>query len=177
MVKVKICKDSGNKKKLNSKGQIFSIDATVSLMSFVMIFMVVLAVYNLYATRLNDGVLSNELQLNAFLMSNSLINTKGEPINWHHDVNNTTIMGLAKHSGIGDQEKIDVFMNMDYNLSKQIFNIEKFEYYFRVFDENGELLNKSGERIGNESIEAVSVNRFVLIDNQTRQLQLLFYRN
>ena len=164
-------------KNKNKKGQIFSIDAGISLISFIMVFIVVIAIYNLYTTRLNDNVLSTDLQLSAFTMSNALINTKGEPINWNNNLNNVTVMGLAKHKGLIDKDKLDGFLAMDYNLSKEIFNVEKFDYYFRVYDSSGEFLNNSGVNMSDEILEAVSVNRYVLVDNQTRQLQLILYRS
>ena len=151
------------------QGQIFSTDAVVSLIAFTIVLIVILATWNLYSLRLNQNVDSEELNLIAFQVSNILTKNHGVPSNWQSSPEDVEVIGLLSSPGKVDENKLNTFLTMGYNLTKQTFNIERFEYSFFVQDVSGQVLNFSGINVSNAE-QSVSVNNLVLVNNETREL-------
>ena len=154
----------------DTKGQFFSIDLVLSLVVFVIIFVFVLSLWNIYSLRLSEKVNAEEMQLLAFQISDILIDTKGIPGNWQQDISQLQVLGLQNYPGSLADDKITAFLALDYDQSKQLFNIERFEYQFRVLDRNGNVLNQKGMAYNTSTKEIASVKRLVLLDNQTKQV-------
>src|SRR3989338_3341372 len=91
---------------LNKKGQIFSIDLVVSVVVFIIIFIFLISLWNLYSDRLQENVSSEEMYLVSFQISDILLRTPGTPNNWEASSNAVTI-GLELSPGFLDQNKID----------------------------------------------------------------------
>ena len=153
-----------------SKGQFFSIDLVLSLVVFAIIFVFVLSLWNIYSLRLNEKINGEEIELLAFQISDILVDSQGIPGNWQQDVSTLQIIGLQQYPGSLQNDKITAFLAFDYAQSKQLFNIERFEYQFRVLDRTGNVLNLKGMAYNTSTKEIASVKRLVLLDNQTRQI-------
>ena len=159
---------------LNKKGQIFSIDLVVSVVVFIIIFIFLISLWNLYSDRLQENVSSEEMYLVSFQISDILLRTPGTPNNWEAGSNAVTI-GLELSPGFLDQNKIDSFLAYDYQEVKEMFNIERFEYNFKIFDVDRNLLGSSGEA-PSEAEQVVSINRFALIGNETREILFTLWK-
>ncbi|MBI4153117.1 hypothetical protein HY497_01220 [Candidatus Woesearchaeota archaeon] len=154
----------------SSRGQMFSIDTAVSAILFLIIALFVFSLWSLYTTRLNETIQSEELQLSAFQVMDILLKSKGVPNIWEETPDDVEVIGLQLNAGAVDKGKLDAFLAMDYGKTKAAFNIERFEYNFTVLDTDGRILNSTGTALSESAAQRVSLNRIVLIGNETRQV-------
>ena len=91
----------------NKKGQLFSIDASLSLIVFILILLFLLVIWNLYSARLEKRVQEEEMQLVAMQALDILTKTWGVPNDWElkppinpdPPTNNPQVLGLQLNPG------------------------------------------------------------------------------
>ena len=116
------------------KGQIFSSDLMVAIFIFIIILGEVLATWNiLIDTSAKDTELKN-MEIAVTTVVDTLVKTRGYPYDWNRT--GARVVGLADWDRTIDQKKLDEFMAMDYNLSKQAMGIGDFDYQFRLSKNN-----------------------------------------
>lgn len=154
----------------SKRGQLFSLDAIASLVIFISIIIFTMALWNLYSTRLQQNMLSEELQLTAFQVSDILLQTSGVPSNWEDQPEAVQMPGLAETAPHLVSKKIDSFLALDYNAAKKAFNLEAFEYTFTLLDANGNKIKSSGMSANATKVPVISLHRWAVVDNETRQI-------
>jgi len=160
----------------SKKGQMFSLDLVLSMVIFIVIFIFVFSLWNLYILRLTESSQTEEMQLIAFQVSEVLFGTEGIPQDWNTDVEDIIVLGLAgKEDGTLDSTKVNAFFELDYNETKEFFNIERFEYYLTIKNLQGETIDTMGNKNSKEGVEQVSVRRFVFIDDYKREVILILW--
>lgn len=159
----------------NTKGQVFSLDMVVSVVIFIIALIFLISLWNLYSTRLQDNISSEELYLLSFQVSDILSKTSGVPNNWEKG-SNVSVIGLKLGPGGGiSDDKLNAFLTYDYKEAKKVFNIERFDYQFKLLDKNGNLLNSSG-LAPSDSKQAVSISHFITVKNETRRIQFTLWK-
>ncbi|MDP3919007.1 MAG: hypothetical protein Q8Q35_03855 [Nanoarchaeota archaeon] len=161
---------------MSKKGQLFSMDLVVSLVAFSVVLLFLFGMWNLYSVRLNENIASADLSLTAFQVTDTLIKSKGFPSTWENDLNNISTIGLNSYPGALDQNKVNTFLTMDYNYTKEIFNIERMDFQFRIFDSYGNEVNSIGIAPTDDASESITITRIILIDGTKRKILFTLWR-
>src|SRR3989344_1563839 len=144
----------------------------VAFEAIIIIFLI--SLWNLYSLRLNENIRAEEVELLSFQITDILAKFEGSPPYWQNDPENTSTLGLNDGTGKLDEKKVNAFLQMNYTSVKRLLNIERFEYYMEVRDDNGNLLNSSGMN-ATTAEHKVSIVRLSLIGNSTRQLRFTLW--
>lgn len=160
----------------NKRGQLFSVDLVVTVIAFIVILAFLLSFWNLNVLRFSERKHSDELQLLSFQIIDVLIKSPGVPDNWENNLDGLSVIGLSSNSNILDSEKVNTFLSLDYNLVKEKFNIERFDYQVKLLSINGNVLNTSGISPSEDLLEKIAINRIVMIRNETRLVQFNLWR-
>ncbi len=161
---------------IQRKGYLFSIDAVVSLVLFIIMFVFIISLWNLYSIRLNENVAAEELQLAAFQITDILTKSGGVPNNWEKNPANASLIGLRRSPGSLDNKKVTAFLSLDYNDTKKKFNIERFEYEFAILDRKGKVLDTAGIAPSNTTAQSISITNFMVLDYEPRQIAFTLWR-
>jgi hypothetical protein len=162
------------------RGQAFSLDLVFSMLGFMVILILVIASWSFYSNRLDDNVGEEELQLRAFLITDVLVQSPGFPRDWEKNISavskqTVTLLGLAKKDRVLSDEKINLLAAIDYNNTKEIFNIKQLEFHLQILDLNDNEIEAIGKK-ANESKYTVAVARYVLQNNQRRKVLFTLWR-
>ena len=148
-----------------SKGQLISLDLLLSFAAFFLVCLFLLSLWDLNLTRLQDNIETEELELIAFQISDTLMNTPGVPFQWEDNISSVEMPGFAIERGLAEEEKINAFFSLDYNETKQKWNIERYDFQLKVYNEEGTLLQNTGPELNHSTLIALS--RLALVNNQT----------
>lgn len=168
----------------HKKGQLFSIDASFSLIVFILILLFLLVVWNLYSARLEKRVQEEEMQLVAMQALDVLTKTWGVPNNWElkspvnpdPPTNNPQVLGLQLNPGSLDNKKVDA-LNKYINSTQfaRLLNIDRYEYYFRILDSQGQAVMEKGVPPANSTLEkprVISVSSFMNHQGENSEIVL-----
>lgn len=117
------------------KGQVFSLDAVMSIVIFMFLILILISSWYFYILRLDDNVKDDDLQFKTFQVSELLMKKIGYPSNW--DNTNVQILGLVSNPRIISATKLQEFVEMSESDIKERLNIENFNFYFSLKDYNG----------------------------------------
>lgn len=151
----------------NKKAQLFSIDIVVALVLLLILFVFLISIWNLNTSKLSDNLSSEEMELLSYHITNILFNTKGTPDNWELFPENTTTYGLSKSPNTLDPDKVNAFLSINYNDSKVIFNIERYDYLLKIQDINGNTLNTLGIEPSNQK-QSITLTKITKISDEKR---------
>ena len=161
---------------IKKKGQLFSLDLVASVVIFIILFAFIISLWNLYSTRLSENIYSEELQLLSFQITDLLVKSQGEPTNWENNPENVSVIGLKLNPNYLDSNKINAFLTLDYNLTKELFNIERFDFNFKILDLNGNTISETGLSSPETNSYIISNKRLVIIQNETRQISFTLWK-
>ena len=156
------------------KGQIATIDLFIALVVFFILIITVIQIWSLYNHRLGEDMDDETLQLLGFQISDFLVKSPGFPTAWEENVSSLEVIGLASSDRILSQEKINAFITLDYSLLKEKFNIEPFEYKFRIKDMTNNVINESGLNFTGD--KSVVTERYVMVKNEKRVMEFTLWK-
>jgi hypothetical protein len=151
------------------KAQIFSMDAVFSMVLFIVIFVFLLSLWNLYSTQLQENVVDEEMQLLAFQITNLLVSTD------YYDASSTIQIGVVESDRQVSSSQLSSFLSADYNQVKEALSIVPYEYHFQHFGRNGTLIDSSGVAPYN-STRVISITRFANLNNENAQLSFTLWQ-
>ncbi len=124
------------------KAQVWSLDLAASIVIFVTA--LALAMFSLdYTMNQNQLQLQSAMMENAAMSaSDSLIRQAGVPQDW--TAATVTTIGLASRDNVLDETKLQEFLDLDGNTTKNLLGIGNYEYYFDVRYPNGTLASLPG---------------------------------
>lgn len=175
-------------RKENKKAQVIIYDFLAAFVIFVVVVLVVALLWFRTSAQIeNDRTAEEKLRI-ARDVSYILIKTEGHPLQWekYHTticLNENCSPGLAIDDNVVSQEKIDAFLLMSkntsggadygYNRTREMFNIEGYDFYFQYRDKYGNLLNSTGKN----PYENLSINikRAVMLNNAERIIEFSIY--
>ena len=78
-----------------------------------------------------------DMDLKANIASEILVKSRGSPVNWH-ELNTSQIdfIGLAFRERSIDEQKLNAFKIMEYNISRELLNISEYDFYFDFIGED-----------------------------------------
>lgn len=187
-----------------NKAQFFSVDITVAILVFISI-LIASSLYWDYSTeKIKLAEKRGNIQLAAKNVLSNLIETEGNPSNWHNisenDFNTTTVdsIGLAKsysynNSNINnralgltkygawvlDKDKIYALYNRTskYEDVKKILGISHYEYELKISVWNGVFyfLQYSAGNTPHNATNIVRVDRYALLNDEWVKVNLLVW--
>lgn len=158
----------------NRKGQLFSMDASLSMIVFIFILIFLLVVWNLYSNRLEERIQEEEMQLAAIQALDTLTKTWGVPNNWDLNPANAQALGLKLNPGSLDNDKVEALRDpsiTDTNFAKRL-NLERYGYYFRILDAQGNPVLEKGFPTSGKNKTIVSISSFMYHQGENREVVL-----
>jgi len=148
--------------RLRRRAQVFSSELIIAYFIFSI---VLVSVFFLWDTTTKNILRSERLHEMDKLATDAvekLIRTSGYPEDWtDKSLDNISSIGLANESRILDQEKILKFIDLmdgsrydnlcnditvsNYNCSRHLLGMKKYEFYFTMTDIDGNILNLEGQ--------------------------------
>ena len=117
------------------KGQTVLIDFFFASIVFLMVFFAIQTQWTQDFQQAKDKSTSQEMQLRAYAIAESLVKTKGEPGNWETlPASSIERLGLAQSTLSLDAQKVNAFKNLDLNYSvvKEILRAGQNDYFFQL---------------------------------------------
>ena len=133
----------------NKKSQSVIFDLFMALFIFIIITSILIILWNRYNIDINDRLIHKEMLLKTYHITDLLVESQGTPSNWQEldDETNIKSLGLADLDRKLSSDKLTKFLDLssgNYTLTKNLLNIEGFEFYFKLFDINAKIKAESG---------------------------------
>lgn len=125
------------------KSQIAVTDLYLALTIATILFVTLVVSYYSNLKRLDHKIVVDELRNQGYQITDLLVKTTGKPINWEKSTK-IEIIGLALSDRFLSEKKVDAFTDMDYEQSKRLLGIGRFDYYFSIKDLDNNALAESG---------------------------------
>lgn len=175
----KECRGNEKKRLFTRKSQVFSLDASIAVLSFIFIMTLFLWGWNMSITKISENHLSDDLNSIAIYASRSLVESGGNPGNWHSlsgaDFTKDSISSLGLSSSVGylSESKIAALQDLNatkYSEIKSILGVlgPNYELYisFDKFDDvSYEVDYKTFGKKQSNSKNIIKVKRFFIYDN------------
>lgn len=155
------------------KSQIFTTDLFIALSIFIILIGVVLLTWTRYNIKLNEDINFEDMQIKAFHITDMLTKTEGYPTAWEKNLSSLEVIGLMEKDKTLSLAKTGNFTSLNYNLTKNLFNIELYDFYFTVKNINGSKLLQYGI-IKNE--ELVNIRRIINYGSQKAIMEFTLSR-
>ncbi|MEK7540381.1 MAG: hypothetical protein AAB558_03975 [Patescibacteria group bacterium] len=120
---------------LDQKGQTVLIDFFFASIVFLIVFFAVQAQWTQDLEAAKEKSVSQEMQLKAYAIAETLVKTTGEPDNWETlAISSVERIGLAQSTLSLDTQKVNAFKNLDQNYSavKEILRAGQYDYFFQL---------------------------------------------
>lgn len=152
------------------------IDLFVAISIFFLVFGMLVFSWSWYSGELIKRVAYKDLQIKVLQVSELLVKTPGAPSSWEKmpNSNNIETLGLAKDSNMVSSSKIAKLTDVNFitnNRIKEILNIEIYNFYFRITEEDGSpkyegsaLIERGQQPVTNKSV--ASIRRPILYENE-----------
>ena len=155
------------------KAQIASVDLFIAITVFLILAAATIYTWNLYNTRLTENLEYEKMQLIAFQITDLLVKNPGHPSGWE-ETSNAGVIGLAQDDRVLSQDKVTAFVNLDYNTSRELFNIELYDYKFRMKDLSNNVLQESGQEFTGDT--SIVIERYVLFNNEKTIMEFTIWK-
>jgi hypothetical protein len=133
-----------DKKKKNTKAQLWSADFMFGMVLLVLLLTIFLISWNDLSIRWNTAEKYRELKMAALYVADSLLTTSGEPKSWEilnltTQINQVKAIGLVNNRNVLDNEKLatlKAYENSSYDQIKNILGLSKYEMNLKITDKN-----------------------------------------
>lgn len=156
------------------KGQIGSIDLFVAIFVFFILLAVLMGMWNLYYTRLNEGTEYEKMRLLAFHISDIFVKTPGYPSAWETSPASAEAIGLASSDRVLSSAKANAFAAMDYSFARERTKLTGYNFKFRIKDLSNNVLLSSGSNISGDT--AIAVERYVEYENEKAIMEFAVWK-
>ena len=111
------------------KAQLFSSDMIVAVFLFLAVASAALFAWNSAADKSVQTTQRRDMEITGTRILDILVKSPGYPIDWENK--NATTIGLASYDRTIDANKLNAFLDMDYNRTREIFGIP-YNYFFKL---------------------------------------------
>ena len=111
------------------KAQLFSSDMIVAVFLFLAVASAALFAWNSAADKSVQTTQRQDMEITGTRILDILVKSPGYPIDWENK--NATTIGLASYDRTIDANKLNAFLDMDYNRTREIFGIP-YNYFFKL---------------------------------------------
>lgn len=168
-------------KKINSKGQLFSVDLLVASV----IFLAIITITIFYSSYITERSLLTESEterdLAAINTANNLVYSQGNPANWENltDLNNVYSIGLSKTRNELDFKKTQRLVDLNqtnYDYIRDLLGVSKFGLNISILKlQDKSILEEFGLEPGVDA-KVSSVNRFVIYNGENVILRVRVFK-
>ena len=158
------------------KGQLSSLDFIGSVVVFVLLLTGIIFFWNIYTLRFNAQLERDALTFQLVKISDLLVEHPGIPTHWNET--NVEVIGLVSSDRKLHADKLSAFMNITYNKTKTLLNIDQYDFYFRIVDLNGAFIKANGQFIEKGAFPSttedsiITIRRIALYGTQKAVLEL-----
>lgn len=157
-----------------SKGQIFSTDLIFATGIFLILMGLVWYNWDDMRYEMDETVEINEMEHLALSISDALVMTSGEGHNWVDDPENATSIGLTSLPGKVSQERLDAFVDMDYDDQREKLGTGAFDFWFALKTSSGSVIQSTGSNP--EGDRRISIVRPVIYNGEPSFVNLMIWR-
>ncbi len=147
---------------MHKKSQVFTTDFLLAFFIFSVLVIITMMYWNNYNSKLEKSAEFNIINTEAFQISNALIKSKGSPEDWSQD--NVKVIGLAESDRVLSEDKINLFVSMPINKTKEIFQMHNFNFLFILRKFNEDVILSYGYN-KSSPLRSISVRRYVTYNN------------
>jgi len=159
---------------MQKRGQIAIMDLFLAVAIFTIIIVIVGVVWNMQTKRFEGSIAQSSMQIKAFQATDLLVKNPGVKTEWEENLTVLAIPGLSTNDRTISEAKASNFTSLDYDLVRQLLNIQEYEFYFRLLDDEGELIISSG-KAPIATTSSVAVRRFVHYKDNLAILELTLW--
>jgi len=156
------------------KAQVASIDLFIAITAFIFLIAATAYTWNIYNTRLAENIEYEKMELAAFQITDLMVKSQGYPSAWEEIPAEVQVIGLAQDDRLLSQDKVDAFMNLDYGLAKERFNIELYDYKFRLKDLANNMLQESGLDFTGDT--SIVIERYIIFGDEKAILEFTLWK-
>lgn len=158
------------------KAQVWSLDFALSLMIFMTSLFAVIFAWNYISVNAMENQEMKELQVMALALSDSLIRSKGIPVDWNES--GVEVIGLAEDENVLNITKVGFFVNMsvtDNDRLKGLMDIGFYGFYFEVRDINGTVYANTTTPVSTTSPIVVPIERYAMYDERIVKVRFIIW--
>ncbi len=159
---------------MTKRGQIAIMDLFLAVAIFTIIIVIVGIVWNTQTKRFEGSIAQNNMQIKAFQATDLLVKNAGVKTEWEENLTVLEILGLSTNDRTISEAKVSNFTSLNYDLVRQLLNIQDYEFYFRLLDDEGVLIMSSGKTPIATTV-SIAVRRFVHYKNNPAILELTLW--
>lgn len=162
--------------KMGKKAQVWSLDFALSLLIFMSALFAVVFAWNYISANTMETQEMHELQLKALTLSDSLIRTKGIPLDWNEST--AQVIGLAAEENVLNVTKVQYFVNMssdDYDSLKGLLDIGFYDFYLEVVDLNGTVYKNTTTPVDPDSPIIIPIERYAMYNGRIAKVKFVIW--
>ena len=156
------------------KGQLWTLDMTLSLLIFFSALLSALFAWNYMSAETVENREFKELQLKAFEITDSLIRTPGIPSDWNDST--VQVIGLAYSDNIIEGNKVNEFVGMNHDKARSMLSINPYDFYFEVKDINGTVYENTTVPLSGSASTIVPIERYAVYNNRIVKVKMFFWQ-
>jgi len=158
--------------RIRQKGQSSLIDLVIGFFIFTLVFVSVFTAMNKNEKDFMRNNTLDEIRHSSFFAIKELAETGGFPSEWEElNENSVERIGLMKNNEI-NEDKLVAFSNMSYDRSRELLNLEGFDYFF-VLD--GTDYVTAGLAPGSQAEYLITTKRIVSYKGSEAEIELQVY--
>lgn len=157
------------------KGQIETADLIIAIGVLILLTTILIYTWNVYNTRLEEGIDNEKMQLQAFQITDMLVKTPGFPPLWETQPANAQAVGFATDDRVISAAKFDAFASLDYNTTKGLFDLKAYEYRVRIKNLAGAVIKEAGLNETSADVKRVVVYRYVIYNDEKALLEFAIW--
>jgi len=116
------------------KGVAFSIDMTIAALIFIAVFISVITAWSSVLDTSSRNTERKNTEILTLRIADELVRSGGYPSNWEDDPLSAMTIGLAGTNRVLDTEKVQAFINMDYETAKQILKTGGYDFQLKLIN-------------------------------------------
>ena len=155
-----------------SKSQISMTDFSIALIIFMILITAIILNLNKYPLRLNQDQDKNEMLITSLQIADLLIKTPGTPSAWENNPESLKIIGLADNNKLLSKDKVNKFINLDYQKAKSYFNYYDFNFKI-LYTNNTDIIEYGASFNGTSSI---TTRRYIVYDNEKAIMEIEIWK-
>ncbi len=140
---------------LNQKGQFFSPDLIIATLLFVVGLVIFIVVSMFIFNQVNLFLYSTTVNEIAHSSIDSIINSKGIPVNWNtKSLEEISFFGITKSNNVIDENKLLTliyFLDNNYLQTKEMLGLGKFDFKLIIIDFNGSVKYETVQNFENKN--------------------------
>ncbi|MFA5105978.1 MAG: hypothetical protein WC506_03390 [Candidatus Micrarchaeia archaeon] len=155
------------------RGQSLIIDYMAGAFLFLVMFAFFFVIWGIYANMYFSAQARMELDSTVLSVSQSLLSSGGEPVNWTADPMAAKRIGLASRQNVLDWARIDSLSSLSYAEQKIKLGIDR-DFVIRIDSAEGARLATIGNE-PNSTSRSAEISRFAVLDNKPVRVRLMAY--